>query len=186
MTAEEERRLVLAAQKGDRAALSELLHAHRGFIWQQALKLQRRNRDRCGVELDDLLQVGRQSLIEQIPKFDASRGFRLLTYCGRGIYRRMLREIQDNQKFAREVPMKPGCEPGYETEPPLFEPEEFDQVRRAMRRTLNKRERYVLRERSKGRTLAAISEKLGIGKERVRQLWGRSIERVQEWIKWNV
>lgn len=74
ITAERERELVARSQAGDRFATGELLSAHSGML----KKLANRNSG----DFDDNMQEASIALIKAIAGFDASKGFRLLTYAG--------------------------------------------------------------------------------------------------------
>ncbi len=75
LTPEEERELARRVQKGDRAALQELVERNQRFVVQVASKYQG-----YGLPLADLINEGNMGLIRAAQKFDPERGTRFITY----------------------------------------------------------------------------------------------------------
>ena len=76
-------RLCALAQKGDAAALDSLIDNNKSFIGKVANDLFRSmNLAQAGLNLDtdDLKQAGNLGLWKAVPKFDAARGMKFLTY----------------------------------------------------------------------------------------------------------
>ncbi len=76
-------RLCALAQKGDAAALDSLIENNKSFIGKVANDLFRSmNLAQSGLNLDtdDLKQAGNLGLWKAVPKFDAARGMKFLTY----------------------------------------------------------------------------------------------------------
>ena len=143
------------------------------------------------VTFDDLLSEGISTLMYTIEKFDYDRGFRFSTYAYRAISRQMLHSIKRRRKQIGQlghsdmsvVEMLPD-----ESRSEASEHEEETQrdlLRRFVAR-LDRRERFILRSRHalgshrRRRTCRELADKLGISKERVRQLEKRAIAKVQE------
>ena len=75
LSREEEYKLALAAAKGDKKARNTLILSNIPFAIKYSLSF-------AGYKIDpeDLSQIGLIGLIEAVDKFDASRGFRVITY----------------------------------------------------------------------------------------------------------
>ena len=81
-------RLCALAQKGDAAALDSLIENNKSFIGKVANDLFRSmNLAQSGLNLDtnDLKQAGNLGLWKAVPKFDAARGMKFLTYAAPAI-----------------------------------------------------------------------------------------------------
>ena len=81
-------RLCALAQKGDAAALDSLIDNNKSFISKVANDLFRSmNLAQAGLNLDtdDLKQAGNLGLWKAVPKFDAARGMKFLTYAAPAI-----------------------------------------------------------------------------------------------------
>lgn len=141
---------------------------------------------------DELLSDGMWSLMHAVEKFDYARGFRFSTYAYRAIarnaYRAVLNRQKENARFAVD-----------------FEPASFDAVDdrstaemseqtwsrlRSRMETylglLDRREQLIIRSRfalgahRRVRTFQSLADRLGISKERVRQLEQRAIEKLRQ------
>jgi RNA polymerase primary sigma factor len=140
---------------------------------------------------DELLSDGIDTLMTSVEKFDYDRGFRFSTYLYRAItcnaYRTMGIAKRNNSRYTT------GLSSAF-----LDAPEEVDLSRldekswKTARETLSqmldrldRRERLIVRARyglgahRKARTCRSIAEKLGISKERVRQLQQRAISKLR-------
>ena len=81
-------RLCALAQKGDATALDSLIENNKSFIGKVANDLFRSmNLAQSGLNLDtdDLKQAGNMGLWKAVPKFDAARGMKFLTYAAPAI-----------------------------------------------------------------------------------------------------
>ena len=67
--------LLPKAQKGDKAAFSELVNGNMGLVKSIALRFRER-----GVDFEDLVQIGTIGLIKALRNFDTSGGTRFSTY----------------------------------------------------------------------------------------------------------
>src|SRR5438067_12145319 len=72
---EEEALLVESAARGDRAALAVLFEAHFPLLVKSALAFKGR-----GLDAEDLVGEACMGLVEALPRFDASRKLRFMTY----------------------------------------------------------------------------------------------------------
>ncbi len=95
---EEERELAERAKGGDREALSRLVDAYLGYVFQVALQYRGR-----GVPLADLVEEGNLGLLEAIRRYDPSRGTRLLTYARWWIMNRITHALRTHHL----IPLKP-------------------------------------------------------------------------------
>jgi len=86
---EEERELAERAKWGDREALSRLVDAYLGYVFQVALQYRGR-----GVPLADLVEEGNVGLLEAIRRYDPSQGTRLLTYARWWIMNRIIHALR--------------------------------------------------------------------------------------------
>ena len=86
-------RLCALAQKGDATALDSLIDNNKSFIGKVANDLFRSmNLAQSGLNLDtdDLKQAGNLGLWKAVPKFDAARGMKFLTYAAPAIRNAMM------------------------------------------------------------------------------------------------
>ena len=91
-------RLCALAQKGDAAALDSLIDNNKSFIGKVANDLfSSMNLAQSGLNLDtdDLKQAGRLGLWKAVPKFDAARGMKFLTYASPAIHNAMMDMVRD-------------------------------------------------------------------------------------------
>jgi RNA polymerase primary sigma factor len=140
---------------------------------------------------DDLLSEGIVSLMHAVEKFDFDRGFRFSTYAYRSIarnaYRKTMDRQRDNARFATG------------SDDSLLAAEDRNQWSsldehgwtqlRSLVKTfvgqLDRRERFIIRGRfalgshQKIRTFQCLAEKLGVSKERVRQIEQRAISKMR-------
>ena len=91
-------RLCALAQKGDATALDSLIENNKSFIGKVANDLFRSmNLAQSGLNLDtdDLKQAGNLGLWKTVPKFDAARGMKFLTYAAPAIRNAMMDMVRD-------------------------------------------------------------------------------------------
>ena len=91
-------RLCALAQKGDATALDSLIENNKSFIGKVANDLFRSmNLAQSGLNLDtdDLKQAGNMGLWKAVPKFDAARGMKFLTYAAPAIRNAMMDMVRD-------------------------------------------------------------------------------------------
>ena len=91
-------RLCALAQKGDATALDSLIDNNKSFIGKVANDLFRSmNLAQAGLNLDtdDLKQAGNLGLWKAVPKFDAARGMKFLTYAAPAIRNAMMDMVRD-------------------------------------------------------------------------------------------
>ena len=91
-------RLCALALKGDAAALDSLIDNNKSFIGKAANDLFRSmNLAQAGLNLDtdDLKQAGNMGLWKAVPKVDAARGMKFLTYVAPAIRNAMMDMVRD-------------------------------------------------------------------------------------------
>lgn len=143
---------------------------------------------------DDLLSQGIASLMHAVEKFDYSRGYRFSTYatCAvrRDLYRQVMGRKKDLQRFATgSGEFLTGCADEE------FDPDEMTESGwnhlngslKEMLEQLDDRERFIvtyrfgLDESGQKSSYSRLGERLGISKERVRQLANRALDKLREW-----
>ena len=144
---------------------------------------------------DELLSDGIDTLMKAVDKFDFDRGFRFSTYAYRSITRRAYRQISSRQEAARRfthtVEEAATCQPD-DSNGRLASPAAWAQLREMldnMLSCLDRRERFIIRRRygmgrsQKAATFQSMANKLGISKERVRQLESRAVGKLQTMVE---
>ncbi|QDS88724.1 RNA polymerase sigma factor SigB [Rosistilla ulvae] len=144
------------------------------------------------ITFDDLLADGILALIRAVEKFDYSRGFRFSTYATqvvrRNSYQVVVQRQADDARTLDGLDEAGIAEAGVPRESFLSE-QRWHQLRgqlSVLLDSLDRREKLIIRARfsigahSKVQTLQAIAGRLGISKERVRQIESRAIAKLQE------
>lgn len=141
---------------------------------------------------DDLVSDGNVALLQAIAKFDYSRGFRFSTYATHAIRRAFYRQIQQKQRRKNRIATSStdAVNEAIDTyEPRPVDEAEYQSFQRLIERMdecLDERERAILNARygldgsDKGMTLQMVAKRLGICKERVRQLQIRAVEKLRQ------
>ncbi len=140
---------------------------------------------------DDLLSDGIFGLIRAVEKFDYARGFRFSTYATqvvrRNSYRTVVENQQDRQKVARGL-QEMEIDITDEGRGSAISEKRWHELRGrlgVMLNDLDKREKLIIRARfslgfhRKVHTLQSLADRLGISKERVRQLERRAMEKLR-------
>ncbi len=149
----------------------------------------------CG--FDDLLSDGIMALIRSVDKFDYQLGFRFSTYATQVVRRHSYRYVMDRQserlKVANSI-NEPGLDVVDDRQDGSMSETRWNTLRGQLGEyldLLDKREKFIIRARfSLGghrriQTLQRLADKLGISKERVRQLEKRALEKLQEMAEQN-
>ena len=141
---------------------------------------------------DDMLSDGAMSLMHAVDKFDYDRGFRFSTYAYRAIARNAYRTIMDRHK--ENSRFEPGSDEvlfdvADERNAGWFSEQTWTRLRNqmvGMLDQLDRREQFIIRSRfalgahRKVRTFQSLAERLGISKERVRQLEQRAVDKLRK------
>ncbi|MEE3370488.1 MAG: sigma-70 family RNA polymerase sigma factor [Planctomycetota bacterium] len=142
---------------------------------------------------DDLLSDGIFTLIRAVDKFDTDRGFRFSTYAYRAITSNTCRKIANRQKeLARQAASANQLiYESLETPTPSGMNEQtwtqLNDVLTQLIQRLDRREQLILRSRHAlgshrtTHTFQDLANRLGISKERVRQLEHRAVQKLRNW-----
>lgn len=140
---------------------------------------------------DDLLSDGIVGLIRAVEKFDFDRGFRFSTYATqvvrRNSYRTVVLKQQERQKVVGGL-QDMDIELSDEERTSAISEKRWHELRSrlaVMLNDLDRREKFIIRARfslgshRKVHTLQSLADRLGISKERVRQLERRAMEKLR-------
>ena len=140
---------------------------------------------------DELLSEGVMCMMHTVEKFDFDRGFRFSTYAYRSISRSLYRSVRGSRKQMSQLGRFDASVADRVED--TSRPELADRVEQQHRELLtelvnrlDRRERFIIRSRfalgahRKKRTCRELAERLGISKERVRQLEQRAICKIRE------
>ncbi len=143
----------------------------------------------CG--FDDLLSDGIMALIRSVDKFDYQLGFRFSTYATQVVRRNSYRYVMERQEERLKVTNSIG-ESGLDVEEEQSSSSMSEQRWHTLRKhlkdlmeQLDKREKLIVRARfslgghRRVQTLQKLADRLGISKERVRQLEKRALDKLQ-------
>ncbi len=141
---------------------------------------------------EDLLSDGIIALIRAVDKFDFDRGFRFSTYATQVVRRNAYRNVMTKQKEKLQVTSslsEGNVDVSDEAKSSSMSESRWHELRSrlsTMLDTLDKREKLIIRARfSLGghrnvKTLQCLADRLGVSKERVRQLEKRSLDKLRE------
>ena len=96
ITVEEEVELAQRIKKGDQAALEKLTRANLRFVVSVAKQYQNQ-----GLSLPDLINEGNLGLIKAAEKFDATRGFKFISYAVWWIRQSILQALAEQSRIVR-------------------------------------------------------------------------------------
>lgn len=144
----------------------------------------------CG--FDDLLSDGIMALIRSVDKFDYQLGFRFSTYATQVVRRNSYRFVMDRQDERLKVTNSlsdQGLDIAEDDGNSSMSEGRWEGLRSHLGELMNqleKREKLIIRARfslgshRRVQTLQRLADKLGISKERVRQLEKRALEKLQK------
>lgn len=152
------------------------------FVYQRSKK-------RLSIDADEAFSVGNEAMVRAIRKFDLTRGFRFATLAYRCIFNAMISASQRHTKQTRRMPTmdvldKFGREQVAASEPDAemreYRARLYD-VLRDNAAGLTTQERLVLQHRFLGNreTLHAVGKRLGVSKERCRQIAISAVEKLR-------
>ncbi len=143
-----------------------------------------------GQDLFELISDGNISLMRAVEKFDYSRGFKFSTYASWAVMKNFARSIPEQRR--QRDRFQTGHEDSLETivsagfsDPDRNQDAALRGVIDRMLGSLDEREQSILRlrfgleESTEPATLEQIGRRLGVSKERIRQLETRAIERLR-------
>ena len=140
---------------------------------------------------DDLLSDGIVGLMRAVDKFDYDRGFRFSTYATQVVRRNAYRIVMQKQKERSKVTtsiQESGIDVSDAKTESSISIQRWDELRGKlgiMLDNLDRREKFIVRARfSLGghrsvQTLQRLADKLGVSKERVRQLEKRALDKLR-------
>jgi len=142
-------------------------------------------------QFDDLLSDGIVALIRAVEKFDYDRGFRFSTYATqvvrRNAYRQVVQKQQERAKMVGGL-QDMNIDVSDEDRGSAISETRWHELRSRlglMLGDLDRREKFIIRARfslgshRKVHTLQALADKLGVSKERVRQLERRAMDKLR-------
>ncbi len=142
-------------------------------------------------QFDDLLSDGIVALMRAVEKFDFGRGFRFSTYATqvvrRNAYRQVVQVQQERSKIVGGVD-ELGLDVSDECRVSAISEKRWHELRArlaVMLGDLDRREKFIIRARfslgshRRVHTLQALANRLGVSKERVRQLERRAMEKLR-------
>ena len=158
---------------------------HEGLVMDIAKRFQG-----CGVELDDLIQVGKIGLLHALRNFDQSKGMAFSTYAHSCIRGQCLNEVNRNKLEEPGVQSLSSMENDADFDIPDASPARNTDVKTIIDRflpELSEREQTVLKMRygigtAQAETLKDIGDRLGLTKERIRQIESGALNRLRTMI----
>jgi RNA polymerase primary sigma factor len=168
---------------------SQIVTANIGLVLAMAKKV-----DFPGVEFTDLVSEGSMALLRANDKFDCQRGFKFSTYACRAIFKGFSRTAKQNYRYRTRFPTQwdtvlekddhleqmrqEDRESGVEEVRAIFddnlaELSEVEQSVIEMRFSLRTNQRRPL-------TLKQVGDKLGLTKERIRQIQNKALAKIRE------
>lgn len=141
---------------------------------------------------DDMLSDGIMALLRAVEKFDYDRGFRFSTYATQVVRRHAYQTLVLNQKDRQKLfcgLQDLDFEVSEHDRSSAISETRWHELRRrlgVMLDDLDRREKFIIRARfslgshRKVHTLQSLADRLGVSKERVRQLEGRAMEKLRE------
>lgn len=188
--------MIIRYKSGDESALEDLLKANRGIICKMARKFGSNHSH----DEDDCMQEGALALIDAVRLWDPTRGTKFCTYLYRAVWGRIWHyrateriiclgsacNLETRERLAvGSLDMEKAGDmiAGKDRRPLDIVADEEEtrdrraQLREAMAR-LNDRERFVLNQRSEGVSLIDLGLRLGVCKERIRQIERAAIGKI--------
>lgn len=103
LTAEEERECIIAAKRGDRAAIDKLIKDNRFRIHGLALKMMQKFAGQTIIEVDDLEQSAVEKILDlkAIKRFDPNKNFRFFTYAAYDMRTAMIATLKEFSTFGK-------------------------------------------------------------------------------------
>ena len=169
-------------------ARSQIVTANMGLVLAMAKKV-----DFPGIEFTDLISEGSMALLRASDKFDFARGFKFSTYDCRAIFKGFSRTAKQNYRYRRRFPAQ--WDIALEKDDHLNQLREedhyngVDEVRMIFKDNiadLSRVEQSVIEMRFslkpkqiKPLTLKQVGDKLGLTKERIRQIQNKALAKMR-------
>ena len=194
-TREEELRLLQAVEKGDSTARGELIERNLRLVVYIARRF-----DNTGVNMEDLISIGRIGLIKAVETFQISKGIKLATYSSRCIENEILMHLRKIANQKTEVSFDEPLNTDWDgnelllsdvlgTDPDLvMRPIEAEVDRQLLHQAvarLDERERQIVTMRygldgKAERTQKEVADLLGISQSYISRLEKRIINRLKK------
>ncbi|KPK75752.1 MAG: hypothetical protein AMJ79_09875 [Phycisphaerae bacterium SM23_30] len=171
------------------AARSEIVTANMGLVLAMAKKVVF-----PGVEFTDLISEGSMALLRAADKFDCQRGYKFSTYACRAIFKGFSRTAKQNYRYRKRFPTQwdialekddyleqmrqEDHESGIEEVRTIFQDNlaDLSQIEQSVIEM-----RFSLRPRqSRPLTLKQVGDKLGLTKERIRQIQNKALAKIRD------
>ncbi len=141
LTPEEERELIIRAQKGDKEAIEKLIYSHLKFVVSIA-----RHYQGYGVPLADLINEGNLGLLRALKRFDPNRKVRFLSYAIWWIRQAIMKALNEQSRLIK-----------------------ISGEQRAKMKKIREAQIDLLQEKGVEPTFEEIAEELGIPTEEVKK-----------------
>ncbi len=141
LTPEEERELIIRAQKGDKEAIERLIYSHLKFVVSIA-----RHYQGYGVPLADLINEGNLGLLRALKRFDPNRKVRFLSYAIWWIRQAIMKALNEQSRLIK-----------------------ISGEQRAKMKKIREAQIDLLQEKGVEPTFEEIAEELGIPTEEVKK-----------------
>ncbi len=140
---------------------------------------------------DELLSDGIMALMRSVEKFDFDRGFKFSTYATQVIRRNAYRSVVQNQQERQQIAFglqDMEIDVTEEDHRSAISEKRWHELRRRLRvmlGDLDRREKFIIRSRfslgshCRVHTLQSLADRLGVSKERVRQLERRAMDKLR-------
>lgn len=179
ISAEEEIELSKKIHAGDRAALEKLVRANLRFV----VTVANQYKDQ-GLSLPDLINEGNVGLIRAAEKFDETRGFKFISYAVWWIRERILQALAEEQKHNSRQLSGELLSPDNLIAPSGLTVETISAETNQALGLLGERERLIIEctfgiNGQPEMTLEEIGERMGLSRQRVRQIREKSIRKLR-------
>lgn len=191
LTREQESALSKRILAGDERAVNQLVKANLRFVMTVARQYQGK-----GVELEDLISEGSIGMVKAARKFDASKGARFVSFAASYVRQQMERAVKPAEAVSIDAPL------GRRSNMSLLSVLVNKDAAIADKRTyseasaeaiaqalsaLNEREQVVIKGffgiGQEHETMAEIAERMGLKRERVRQIRDKAVRKIRSLTK---